>query len=105
MKTETIEVWVGKETADGKSFSPERKKEVQAEVFGKLAIHPAASLDGTYTITHIPTGWAVERKLTRQQAVEILVLVGHLNWDFKDKADAAPLRQSVHDAIARVRGR
>ena len=103
MKTEPIEIWVGRES--GTTFLPERKKAVDAEVFGKLAIHPAASLNGTYTISHIPTGWAVERNLTREQAIEIVVLISTLNWDFEDKAGADPLRQAVQDAIARVRGR
>lgn len=53
---------------------------VDADVFGKLGVHSSVTGNGLFTVSHIPTGMAIERDLTRQQALSLVALIGHLDW-------------------------
>lgn len=96
-----ITIWTGPPDLEGGFYAPQERS-VQAEVFGKLAIHKCWNGTG-FTVAHVPTGLAVERGLTYQQASALVILLHHLDWDWTDRSKADALRQPVAEAVSTVR--
>lgn len=79
--TERIKVWVMTCQRNGNGRSAGREKiEVVAESFGPLAVHrdmqmTAAGVSGAvgslYTVTHKPTGYAIQQGLTEARAKDL----------------------------------
>ena len=85
--------------------------EVEAENFGLLAVHkmqlqPEGEDDECYTLSHLPTGYAVAHCATRDDAMLIkdALIDARANFDFDDKADKKCARlKKIFDGLEQVK--
>lgn len=59
---------------------------VRADVFGPLAIHRGVNGKGLQNVTHVATGKAVIRNLTKQDAAAFIIRTKHLDWTAPEEA-------------------
>lgn len=90
-----------------KDMKPIDPVQVEAEVFGHLAVHlsiaPAVvGVLTSFTVSHIPTGMAIQREMSKREALDLIASIGHLNWDFSDPKEAAALRDEVMVAMGEL---
>ena len=67
-------------------------RDVTARVFGKLAAHRKPEFtkgedEDLWTVTHIPTGFAVKAGITKEAARYILNALGKEDWNFTRPRD------------------
>lgn len=77
---------------------------VRAKVFGLLCIHRTPSstggfFQGKYTITHIPTGFAVKSLISKREALRLVKKLQQFDWNFKRAKTALRLRDQVEPII------
>lgn len=84
---------------DMKPVDPEQ---VEAEVFGHLAVHRSIAGDD-FTVSHVPTGMAIRRYMSKLEALALVTLLGCLNWDFREPKEANDLEGEVKRAIGELK--
>lgn len=77
-----------------------KKREVEAEIFGKLAVHPSwtePANDDFLTITHVPTGARLPVRSLAKKAVIACAqeLSSSFDWNFDKIEDASHLKGKV----------
>lgn len=75
----------------------------KGEVFGFFAVHESVGSDGV-TLSHVPTGLAISKGLTYQQAVSAVVRLAHLDWSFVEKSSAQALKDQVAAVLREIKG-
>lgn len=100
--TRTITVKV----ADAKTGKM-KPREVEARVYGHVAVHESTLDDDTHTISHLPTGLGIAYKLSETDAVNVAKRIRRLDWQFTDRKEIAEsafkkLQAAVKRSIART---
>lgn len=85
--------------------------EVEAEVFGDLGMRESLEARQKWTVTHVPTGYAIGPRFPeREQALEVVYLLKNHDWAFgHDKVTEytsrmKELMQNAQAAVDRVLG-
>lgn len=82
-----------------------RPRRVRARIIGLLAVHKTPRTKGgffgdSYTITHIPTGYAVRSFIgSKSDALEMMLKLQPLNWNFKKPK---PLPRGLKKKVAPI---
>lgn len=79
-------------------------QDTDAIVIGLFAVHLSFSdWLGGFSVTHVPTGWAIRTSLTWAQACRLLdALLAHqeLDWTFTDPQQARALDDAIRPIFA-----